>query len=65
MKDKLYKFMEVYKDVILAKMTASEFIVSELMQIMIAHINSHMSPEQKKAETAAQAKENPQTTNKK
>lgn len=31
-------YMECYKDVILAKMTASEFIVSELMQIMKAHI---------------------------
>lgn len=58
-------YMEVYKDVILAKMTASEFIVSELMQIMMAHINSHMSPDQKKTEATAQAKENPQTTNKK
>lgn len=55
-------YMEVYKDVILAKMTASEFIVSELMQIMMAHINSHMSPEQKKAEADIQSKENPKTS---
>jgi hypothetical protein len=58
-------YMETYKDVILAKMTASEFIVSELMQIMMAHIYSHMTPEQKKTETAAQGKENPQQNNKK
>lgn len=58
-------YMETYKDVILAKMTASEFIVSELMQIMMAHIYSHMTPEQKKTETVAQGKENPQQNNKK
>lgn len=52
-------YMETYKDVILAKMTASEFIVSELMQIMLAHIYSYMSPDQKKAEQNTQAKENP------
>ena len=50
-------YMETYKDVILAKMTASEFIVSELMQIMLAHIYSYMSPNQKKAEQDAQAAE--------
>ena len=58
-------YMDTYKDVILAKMTASEFIVSELMQIMIAHIYSHMSSSQKKAEQDIQAKENPNTGDRK
>lgn len=39
-------YMECYKDVILAKLTASEFINSELTQIMIAHAESHMNTQQ-------------------
>lgn len=49
-------YMETYKDVILAKMTASEFIVSELMQVMRAHVYSHMTAAQKKAEEEIRAK---------
>ena len=39
-------YMECYKDVILAKLTASEFINSELTQIMVAHAESHMNTQQ-------------------
>lgn len=39
-------YVECYKDVILAKLTAAEFINSELFQIMIAHAESHMNTQQ-------------------
>lgn len=34
-------YMDCYKDVILAKMTASEFVTSELMQVIKAHIRKN------------------------
>lgn len=39
-------YVECYKDVILAKLTAAEFINSELFQILIAHAESHMNAQQ-------------------
>lgn len=36
-------YMECYKDIILAKMTAAEFIFAEMAQIINAHINSYTS----------------------
>lgn len=50
-------YVECYKDVLLSKLTAAEFIISECMQIMIAHAKSHMSAEQQKAENDTAAKE--------
>lgn len=46
-------YVECYKDVLLSKLTAAEFIISECMQIMIAHAKSHMSADQQKAEDQA------------
>lgn len=40
-------YMECYKDVILAKMTASEFISSELMQLIKAHVRKYNGPGEK------------------
>ena len=53
-------YVECYKDVLLSKLTAAEFIISECMQIMIAHAKSHMTAEQQKAENDAAAKDAPQ-----
>ena len=38
-------------------MTAAEFVYSELSQIINAHCTSYMTPEQKKAEADATAKD--------
>ena len=38
-------------------MTAAEFVYSELSQIINAHCMSYMTPEQKKAEADATAKD--------
>lgn len=51
-------YLDCYKDVILSKITAAEFVYSELVQIMNAHARSYMSDEQKKAEADATAKDN-------
>lgn len=53
-------YVECYKDVLLSKLTAAEFIISECMQIMIAHAKSHMSAEQQKAENDTASKESQQ-----
>lgn len=53
-------YMECYKDVITAKLTASFFIVNELGQVIDNHIKTQMSAEQKQAEQQAREKENPQ-----
>ena len=50
-------YLECYKDIILSKMTAAEFVYSELSQIINAHCTSYMTPEQKKAEADATAKD--------
>lgn len=55
-------YVNAYKDVLTSKVTAAEFIVHELMQIIKAHANSNMSNEQKKAE-AQQAKQDQQQNN--
>lgn len=40
-------YMECYKDVILAKMTASEFVANELFAIIKAHVRNYTGPEEK------------------
>ena len=50
-------YLDCYKDIILSKMTAAEFVYSELSQIINAHCTSYMTPEQKKAEADATAKD--------
>lgn len=59
-------YMDTYKDIILSKMTAAEFIYSELSQIVNAHIN-YYTPKAKTAQpaqTQAQTAPAQQTTNK-
>lgn len=41
-------YSECYNDVFLSKLTATEFIMSELKSLIIAHAESHMNDEQKK-----------------
>lgn len=41
------KYMNCYRSVIASKMTAAEFIINEMMQIMNAHARSYMNKEQK------------------
>lgn len=43
-------YMDAYKDVLMAKLTAAEFIQNEFMQIIMAHAKSYMSADQKAAE---------------
>lgn len=43
-------YMDAYKDVLMAKLTAAEFIQSEFMQIIMAHAKSYMNADQKAAE---------------
>lgn len=43
-------YIDAYKDVLLSKITAAEFVRSELMQIVRAHVESYMTKEQKAAE---------------
>ena len=50
-------YLECYKDIILSKMTAAEFVYSELTQILKAHCRSYMNEDQKKAEDAASARD--------
>lgn len=53
----LKNYVECYKDVLLSKLTAAQFIISECRQIIMAHAKSHMSAEQQKAENDIAAKE--------
>ena len=50
-------YMDTYKDIILSKMTAAEFIYSELTQI----INAHAAYYAPKAKSAATTQNNPQS----
>ena len=50
-------YVDCYKDVLLSKLTASEFIVNELMQVIRKHAESYMSEEQKKKEAETSEKE--------
>ena len=43
-------YMDAYKDVLMAKLTAAEFIQNEFMQIIVAHAKSYMNADQKAAE---------------
>lgn len=43
-------YMDAYKDVLMAKLTAAEFIQNEFMQIIMAHAKSYMNADQKAAE---------------
>ena len=44
-------YLNAYKDVVLSKATAAEFVIRELMAIEKAHARSHMSAERRQKET--------------
>lgn len=43
-------YLDCYKDVLLSKITAAEFVVTELMQVIRNHAQAHMTEQQKNAE---------------
>ena len=55
-------YMDCYKDILMSKLTASEYVYHELNDIMKAHAESYMTPEQKAANNNQQPQNN-QTNN--
>lgn len=49
-------YVDAYKDVLMSKLTASEFIINELSQVMKAHAQSYMSADQIKQENEKENK---------